>query len=130
MLARSFEQSGLCTVLVTNMPFWAERTGVPRTLAVEFPFGHSLGQPHQLAQQMSVIRQALDVLETAQQPGIIVHSPQTWPVPVKQATQDWQPSEPSPLLKAMTPKFIEMMREQRRKSKSDGSRRAGSARST
>lgn len=127
MLARCFEQAGFCTVLVTNMPFWAERTGVPRTLAVEFPFGHPLGQPHALAQQMSVIRQALDVLETAQQPGTIVHSPQTWPVPVNQATQDWQPSDPSPLLKAMTPKFIEMMREHRRKSKSDAPTRPKSA---
>ena len=38
--------------MVTNMPFWAEKVGVPRTLAVEFPFGHTLGQPHDTAQHM------------------------------------------------------------------------------
>ena len=43
MLARTLEAEGLSTILVTNMPFWADKIGVPRTLAVEFPFGHALG---------------------------------------------------------------------------------------
>ena len=54
MLARTLETAGLATIMVTNMPFWAEKVGVPRTLAVEFPFGHTLGQPHNVAQQMRV----------------------------------------------------------------------------
>jgi hypothetical protein len=107
----------LSTVLVTNMPFWAERAGVPRTLAVEFPFGHTLGQPHDVAQQVRVIRQALEVLETVETPGTIVHSEEAWPVPQKQALEDWQPSAPSPLMKVMAPRFMQMMREQRRRSK-------------
>jgi hypothetical protein len=95
------------------MPFWAERVGVPRTLAVEFPFGHSLGQPHNLAQQTRVIRQALDVLETADTPGSIVHSPETWPAPHKEALNDWQPEEPSPIVEVMTPRILKMMRRRR-----------------
>ena len=106
VLARTLESAGLSTVLVTNMPFWAERIGVPRTLAVEFPFGHPLGQPHKAAQQTRVVGQALEVLETAQAPGTIVHSPERWPVPVREATSDWQPEEPSPLMKAMAPRFL------------------------
>ena len=35
VLARTLETLGLSTILVTNKPFWAERVGVPRTLAVE-----------------------------------------------------------------------------------------------
>lgn len=115
MLARTFEAAGLSTVLVTNMPFWAQKSGVPRTLAVEYPFGHLLGQPHDTAQQMRVIRQALEVLENAQEPGTIVHSSETWPVPVKQATTDWQPQEGSPLMKVMAPQFIKLMRERRKR---------------
>ena len=115
VLARTLEATGLSTVLVTNMPFWAEKVGVPRTLAVEFPFGHTLGQPHDVAQQMQVICQALEVLETAKAPGAIVHSPETWPVPQEEALKDWQPEEPSPIMQAMAPCFREMMRQRRQK---------------
>jgi hypothetical protein len=114
VLARTFEDAGLATILVTNMPFWAERKGAPRTLAVEFPFGHALGAPHNLVQQMTVIRQGLRALETATEAGTVVHSPEAWPVASAQATQDWQPAEPSPLMKAMAPQFLQMMREARK----------------
>jgi hypothetical protein len=99
------------------MPFWAEKIGVPRTLAVEFPFGHTLGQPHDAAQQTRVIRQALEVLETAQTPGEIVHSPETWPVPQKEAVQDWQPQEPSPVVQVIAPRIREILRQRRQKKK-------------
>lgn len=114
VLARTLEAAGLSTVLVTQMPFWAEKTGVPRTLAVEFPFGHILGQPKDRDQQMRVIRQALEVLETAEEPGAIVHSEETWPVPQKEAYKAWQPEEPSPIIKVLAPRYREML--QRRKS--------------
>jgi hypothetical protein len=113
VLARTLEGAGLSTILVTNVPFWAERIGVPRTLAVEFPFGHILGGPHDAAVQRRVIRHALDVLETSAQPGTIVHSPETWPVPVKEAVRDWQPVEPSPVMAVMAPQFLKMMRQRR-----------------
>jgi len=115
VLARTLETAGLATILVTNMPFWAEKVGVPRTLAVEFPFGHVLGQPHNVAQQMRVIRQALEVLETAEAPGTIVHSPETWPVPQKEALKDWQPAAPSPLIAVIAPRFLEMVRQRRQR---------------
>ena len=115
MLARCLEQAGLSTVLVTNMPFWAERVGAPRTLAVEFPFGHTLGQPHNAQQQTRVVREALLVLTSAERPGTIVHSEERWPEPVDKATKDWQPKKPSPLLQEMAPQFVKIMREHRRR---------------
>ena len=115
VLARTLEAAGLATILVTPMPFWAEKIGVPRTLAVEFPFGHALGQPHDAVQQTRVIRQALAVLETARAPGTIVHSPETWPVVQRDALKSWQPDEPSPIVQIMAPRFLEMMRQQRRR---------------
>ena len=115
VLARTLEAAGLSTLLVTTMPFWAEKVGVPRTLAVEFPFGHTLGQPHNAAQQRRVIRQALAALETAQTPGTIVHSPETWPVPHKEASKDWQPEEPAPIIQTLAPQILEMMKERKRK---------------
>jgi D-proline reductase (dithiol) PrdB len=87
----------MSTVMVTNMPFWAEKIGVPRTLAVEFPFGHLLGQPDNREQQMRVILQALEVLEQAEAPGTIVHSPEKWPDPLEQALHDSHPETPPPI---------------------------------
>jgi D-proline reductase (dithiol) PrdB len=97
VLARTFEAAGVATIMVTNMPFWAEKVGVPRTLAVEFPFGHLLGQPYNREQQMRVIRQALEVLEEAEAPGTIVHSQEKWPAPFEEAVHDSHPETPPPI---------------------------------
>ena len=97
------------------MPFWAERIGVPRTLAVEFPFGHALGRPGDAVQQLRVIQQALAVLETAAQPGTIVHSDEVWPRPVKESIAAWQPAKPSPIVDIMAPKVLEIVRQQRKR---------------
>jgi D-proline reductase (dithiol) PrdB len=115
VLARTLEAAGLSTVFVTMMPYWAEKVGAPRSLAVEFPFGHSLGEPGNVEQQMRVIRQALDVLETAEKPGTIVHSHERWPQPTDQAIKAWQPEEPSPVITSLAPTFKEMLRKRRKK---------------
>ena len=122
VLARTFEATGLSTILVTQMPFWAEKTGVPRTLAVEFPFGHVLGQPKNREMQMRIIHQALGVLRSADEPGTIVHSQETWPVPQKEAYKAWQPEEPSPIVQVLAPRYREILRGRR----SSGSGELGS----
>ena len=58
-----FEEGGLSTILVTMMPSWAEQYGVPRAMAVEFPFGHPLGLPGHQDMKTMVIKDALKVLE-------------------------------------------------------------------
>lgn len=97
----------MATVLVTMMPFYAERGGVPRSLAVEFPFGQTMG--HDAAQQLRVAQAALDVLISAETPGTIVHSSEPWPVPQKEAYKTWQPSEPSPIIAVMVPQLRAML---------------------
>ncbi len=113
MLARTLEAHGLSTILVTNMPYWAEKIGAPRTLAVEFPFGHILGQPGDAAMQRRVVEQALEVLRTAETPGTIVHSEEVWPVPSVEAMKAWQPTEPSPVIAVLGPQLREMLRGRR-----------------
>jgi hypothetical protein len=114
VLARSLEAAGLSTVMVTNSPFWAERIGLPRALAVEFPFGNALGAPGDAAQQRRVIEQALGMLEEAQEPGTILHSRETWPEPQKEAIKRWQPADPPPVMDFLRPQVLEMMRRRRR----------------
>ena len=116
MLARSFEAAGLSTILVTPMPYWAEKVGTPRTLAIEFPFGHTLGQAGDKVQQQLVIIDALAVLQDVETPGTIVHSELTWPQSTQEAIKSWQPIEPSPIISELSPHFREMLR-QRRQSK-------------
>jgi D-proline reductase (dithiol) PrdB len=101
VLARLFEAAGMSTILVTNMPFWAEKVGAPRTLAVEFPFGHILGQPHNQEQQTRVIRQALEVLENAPIPGTIVHSEEKWPTSTEEALRVSHPDTSPPIMAQM-----------------------------
>jgi D-proline reductase (dithiol) PrdB len=105
----------MSTILVTNMPFWSEKIGTPRTLAVAFPFGHLLGAPGDADQQRRVIQEALQVLETADKPGTTVHSAEVWPEPLEEAQKNWQPPEPSPIISVMGPKIRELLRERRKK---------------
>ena len=84
----------MSTVLVTVMPDWSERLGVPRTVGVEFPYGHPLGQPGDRDTQMGVIREALGLLEEAAGPGEIRELDYAWPQELDEAKKDWQPPEP------------------------------------
>ncbi len=97
------------------MPYWAEKIGVPRTLAVEFPFGHTLGQPHNATQQMGIIKQALQVLEAAESAGTIIHAAETWPLPQKESYRAWQPTETAPIIKQLAPAFRQMLRKNRQR---------------
>ena len=101
MLARTFEEAGLSTVLVTVMPYWSERLGVPRTVGVEFPYGHPLGRPGDSETQMAIIREALKLLEEADAPGEVRELDLVWPQDLDEAKKDWQPLEPSPIIKMM-----------------------------
>jgi hypothetical protein len=101
VLAQEFENAGLSTVTVTMMPYWAEKMGTPRTLGVEVPFGHAFGAPGDRDMQMSVVRAALALLEDAKEPGTISEVEIEWPQPSDEARKDWQPLEPSPIIKMM-----------------------------
>jgi len=87
----------MATVTVTNMPFWAEKIGSPRTLGVEMPFGHILGKPGDSDQQMRIIRQALKMLEEAVEPDTVSHSEETWPGSKAEAELASHPPVPPPI---------------------------------
>jgi hypothetical protein len=80
------------------MPAVAGHMLAPRVLGVEFPFGHSFGQPHDRSLQMAVLSTALRLLAGAGGPGARVDIDVEWPVPVKEAYRSWQPAEPSPVV--------------------------------
>jgi hypothetical protein len=106
VLARVIEAAGISTVVVTMMPYWAEKVGAPRTLGVEFPFGHPLGHAGDREEQLVVIREALRVLSEAREPGTVKYLELEWPDSERWKTA-WYPPELPPVIK--------MLVEQRRK---------------
>ncbi|NWF92175.1 MAG: hypothetical protein HXY46_04625 [Syntrophaceae bacterium] len=71
--------------------------GIPRTAAIEYPYGRPVGQVGDREGQRSVLLKTLETLEKAKKPGEVFHLPFTWPEDPKKT--DWQPPEMSPLIK-------------------------------
>ena len=99
VLARVIEAAGIPTVTVTMMPELAEKYRTSRVLGIEFPFGHSFGVVDDAEMQTRTLRAALDLLATATEPETRVDLDIAWPGDPKQAYKDWQPAEPSPIVK-------------------------------
>lgn len=110
-MARYLEARGFSTVLITNMPYWAEKIGVPRTVAVEHPFGQPLGKPGDIQRQRQVLRQALLMLEQAKRPGQIGEDETPWDEPVDEAIRNWQPLQPSPIIRYLQPRIRDLIRQ-------------------
>jgi hypothetical protein len=97
LAARFLEDAGFSTVVLNPTPEFNRVVGVPRTAAIEFPYGRPVGQVGDAAGQRKVLLDTLAVLETARRPGEIRHLSFTWPEEPKEAK--WQPPEMSPLIK-------------------------------
>jgi len=102
VLARVVEASGIPTVTVSMMPGISRRRGAPRVVGVPFPFGQAFGPVGDAATHRRVVDAALDLLETADEPGASRDLDDlVWPVDRKTAYRAWQPPEPSPIVAAM-----------------------------
>ncbi len=98
VLARLIERAGIPTVFVTMMPDIADLLLTPRTVGVEFPFGHPFGMPSDRTMQRRVLETAVTLLAGAATPGTRIDIDIEWPVPVREAYRAWQPSDPSPIV--------------------------------
>lgn len=108
LAARLLEQDGFSTVVLTPTPEFHRAVGIPRSAAVEFPYGRPLGQVGDGNGQRDVLLETLSVLAKAREPGEIWHLPFTWPEEPKDAK--WHPPEMSPIVGL----FREQIREARR----------------
>jgi D-proline reductase (dithiol) PrdB len=72
------EAKGIPTVsLSINRPI-SEKLLAPRAAFVKFPHGASFGEPHNRLQQMTILRDLLLLLQTAEEPGILMDLPYKW----------------------------------------------------
>ncbi len=51
----------------------------PRAAFLDYPLGHTAGQPNELAEQIDIVTSALQLVETATEPGTITPLPHVWP---------------------------------------------------
>ena len=78
LIARAVEAAGIPTVCLSLTKDLTAAVGVPRALFVKWPLGHPLGEPYNVLQQRTLIYDALQLLLTAQQPGIIAEPGYRW----------------------------------------------------
>ena len=74
----AIEAEGISTVLVMMYKEMAEKIHPPRVAHVRFPFGRPMGEPNNADQHRVVLEDALSVLETAAEAGMVVSLPYRW----------------------------------------------------
>ena len=77
-MARAIEAAGIPTVIVMMYKQVADALKPPRVAYVRFPFGQPLGEPGNADQQRVVVEDALRVLTSAREPGILEQLPYRW----------------------------------------------------
>ena len=91
------EKAGLSTIVLTPTPDFHRVVGIPRSAAIEYPYGRPVGEVKDTAGQTEVLEAALSFFESAETPGAIAHLPFTWPESPKDA--HWHPPGMSPIIK-------------------------------
>lgn len=71
LIAGVLEQHGIATACIALVRTIAERVRPPRALAVPFRFGAPLGEAHDAAGQLAVMRAALRLLEHSGPPPVL-----------------------------------------------------------
>jgi len=97
LAARFLEEARFSTVVITPTPEFHRLVGIPRSVAIAYPYARPLGQVGDREGQREVLLRALSVLKEAQKPGEVWHLPFEWPEEPKDTK--WQPPEMSPLIK-------------------------------
>ena len=88
------------------MPEFQRAVGIPRSVAIEYPFGRPLGQVGDRAGQRRILLEALHMLQQAATPGEVRHLALTWPEAPRET--DWHPPHISPIIKANLDKIKAM----------------------
>jgi len=96
LVARDLEARGFSTLCLTMIPEFSRKIGIPRTAAIEYPFGRPVGQVHDWSGQRQVLLETLSCLEKASNPGEVFHLPFIWPEEPRETK--WHPPERSPIL--------------------------------
>jgi D-proline reductase (dithiol) PrdB len=78
LIQREIEKAGIPTVGISIVRRYAEKIKPPRTVFLDWPFGHPLGEPFNEAQQRTVVIDALKALTSIKKPGSILDLHYRW----------------------------------------------------
>ena len=78
MIQREIEKVGIPTIGISIVRSYTEKVKPPRTIYLHWPFGHPLGEPFNIAQQITVLEFAFDALYSFLEPGLIVDIDLNW----------------------------------------------------
>ncbi len=78
LIQRQVEARGIPTVSITVARDVTERTKVPRAVFAPWPMGHHFGAPFHREIQLRVLREAFDLVQSAERSGEIRDLPIKW----------------------------------------------------
>jgi D-proline reductase (dithiol) PrdB len=78
LVQREIEKVGIPTIGITIVRSYTEKVKPPRTIYLHWPFGHPLGEPFNVAQQITVLEFALKALYSILKPGMIIDIGLNW----------------------------------------------------
>ncbi len=78
LVARVIEEAGIPTVMVSTGRDLTFQVRPPRSVFVNFPMGNPFGRPGDKAQQTRILLDALHLVETARDGGVLVDLPYEW----------------------------------------------------
>lgn len=95
-MQREIEAAGIATITLSNIPDLTASVSPPRVVAIEHPFGQTVGHPNDRDGQLAVLRQILQAATEMDQPGSFMHLPFEWKESIK--ASDTYPPEPAPIV--------------------------------
>lgn len=78
LIQRAIEAEGIPTVGISILKEVTQKVRPPRSVFLRYPFGHPLGEAFNVAQQRTILLDALRALETIAEPGTIVEPGYAW----------------------------------------------------
>jgi hypothetical protein len=72
LIQKEIERQGIPTIGISIVRSYTERIRPPRSIYLRLPFGHPLGEPFNVIQQLAVLEHAFEALYSISKPGEIV----------------------------------------------------------
>ncbi len=78
LFARAIEEAGIPTTSISSTLDITRLVKPPRTVFLNFPLGHQVGKKFEPELQKSILKDALNALNTITVPGTIIELPYRW----------------------------------------------------
>ena len=81
LVCRVVEETGIATVCVSTGRDLTAQVKPPRSVFVNHPMGNNFGKPGDVEAHRTVLKAALDLVESADEGGVLIDLPSAWPEP-------------------------------------------------